>query len=56
MELDIANPSYKVDLNIPAECTKYKIIVKNNVYDLTCKSGLTTRLLNNRNVTKIIET
>ena len=55
MELDVANPSYKVDLNIPAECAKYKIIVKNNVCDLTCKSGLTTRLLNNRNVTKTID-
>ncbi len=51
---DVANPSYKVDLNIPAECATYKIVVENNVYHLTCKSGLTTRLLNGRLSDKFI--
>ncbi len=47
MDSDIANKSYKVDLNVPSEYADYKIIVDNNVHKLTCKSGLTTKLLTN---------
>ncbi len=56
MDADAANPSYKVDLNIPAECVTFRIIIKNNVYDLKCKSGLTTKLLNGRIISKEILT
>lgn len=55
MELDIPNQSYKIDFNIPVECLSYKIIIKNNVYDLNCKSGLTTRLLNNSKFDVIVD-
>lgn len=47
-DFDRANPSYKVDFNIPVECAGYKIILENNVYTLTLKSGLATRILNGK--------
>lgn len=47
-DFDRANPSYKVDLNIPVECAGYKIVLENNVYKLNLKSGLATRILNGK--------
>ncbi len=55
MEADIPNVSYTVNMNIPAECTSYRIFISNNVYDLQCKSGITTRLLNSKKPTQKID-
>lgn len=51
---DTANKSYEVDLNIPVSCAKYKIELVNNVSNLTLKSGLTTKMLNGKLISKEI--
>ena len=52
MDVDNANKSYAVNMIVPAG---YKIIIANNVYNLTCKSGLTTKLLDNKEVVKEVD-
>lgn len=54
-QTDVANKSYPVDLNIPVSCAKYRIELENNVYNLVLKSGLTTKMLNGKILSKTID-
>jgi hypothetical protein len=47
-EIDIANKSYKMSFNIPANLSTYSVIVSNNIFDLHCKVGATTKFLKGR--------
>lgn len=52
---DVPNKSYPVDLNIPVSCAKYRIELVNNVSNLVLKSGLTTKMLNGKLISKVID-
>ena len=53
---DTPNKSYPVDFNIPVSCAKYRIELVNNVYNLFLKSGLTTKMLDGKLISKTIST
>ena len=55
LNVDTINASHSGDLNVPAEYADYRIIVSNNVYNLPCKSSLTTKLLDSKKVIRQVD-
>ncbi len=53
--VDRPNPSYKVELGIPVECAKYRIVLENNVFTFDCRSVLTIKLLQKKDVLQTID-